>query len=145
MSLGESNPIFSAVNTAKVEVDNFIQHENNPIQASQNLNHLISVLHNSCEAMESHFENMQLKPGDPENAEIEKVMQAIHEIESFEMHTKNGQEKVNALNATFFWDKLKKVKEDLNRLSGKQFKRGERVEKVERISKSRNLNEKKER
>lgn len=145
MSLGESNlPISSIINTARVEVENFIQHEGNPVKASENLNSLISVLHNSCEAMETHFESNQLKAGDPENAEIEKIMQAIHEIENFGMQKKNVQEKVNAFNATFFWEKLKGVKEDLNRLSHREFKRGQRVEKVEKVTKSRKASDQKE-
>ena len=131
MTLGESSPLFSyAVEAARFQVDSFIKHEGDSAATSENFAHFISSLKESCETMENHVAKTKIEPTDPENAEIEKVMQAIHELEGFGMQQKNGQEKANALNATFFWERLKAFKEDLNKLSQKNLKRGQRVEKV---------------
>lgn len=144
MSLSDPN-ISAIFNTARIEVESFIEDEGNPSKAFDKLNSLIDVLRESREAMESHFASIELKPGDPGSGEVEKVMQAIHEIENFGMQTKNVQDKVNALNVTFFWEKLKSFKDDLTRLSNRKWKRGERVEKVERVSKSRKASDEKDR
>lgn len=140
------NPIITnAIDRAHNELDSFIQLQNNPVKASQSLNSLLDVLHQSSLSMENHLESFKLSTGEPEVAEIEKVMQAIHDIESFGMQSKTVQEKVNVLNATFFWDKLKAFKEDLGRISKRGLKRGERVEKVEKVNKSRKASDQRDR